>query len=117
MFDGVQTGEDDVRVQARRRVAFVAALVVVVGASRWLLLDASVPQVAAGTWASAGVFGPVPDGAAAATLPDGRMVIAGGRYDNGSLVSQIGIYEPATQSWQDGGQLAMARTNHTATAR
>jgi len=108
--------ENDVKVQTRRRVAFIAALVVMVGAGRWLLLDASVPQVAAGTWASAGGFGPVPDGAASATLADGRMVIAGGRYDNGTLVSQIGIFNPATQSWDDGGQLAMARTGHAAAA-
>jgi hypothetical protein len=44
------------------------------------------------------------------------MVVAGGRYDNGTLVSQIGIFDPATQSWDDGGQLAMARTGHTASA-
>src|SRR5688500_5861042 len=87
-----------------------------VGASRWLLLNASVPQVAAGTWASAGGFGPIPEGAAAATLTDGRMVIAGGRYDNGTLVSQIGIFDPASQSWDNGGNLAMARTGHTASA-
>ena len=103
-------------VQARRRAAFVAALVMMVGAGRWLLLNADVPQVAAGTWASAGGFGPVPDGAAAATLADGRMVVAGGRYDTGALVSQIGIYDPASQSWDDGGQLVVARSGHTATA-
>jgi len=51
-----------VTVQARRRVAFIAALVVMVGAGRWLLLNASVPQVAAGTWAS-GVAEAAPVGA------------------------------------------------------
>jgi hypothetical protein len=112
----LQTERTNVTVQARRHVAFVAALVVMVGAGRWLLLNADVPQVAAGTWASAGGFGPVPAGAASATLADGRMVIAGGRDDNGTLVSQIGIFDPASQSWDNGGQLLMARTGHTAAA-
>ncbi|HZJ33000.1 MAG TPA: hypothetical protein VFD21_15595, partial [Vicinamibacterales bacterium] len=61
-------------VRNARRVVFAAVLAAVVGAGQWLMLKADVPQVAAGTWASAGGFGPVPDGAASATLPDGRMV-------------------------------------------
>ena len=105
-----------VKFQVARRVVFVVALATMVVAGRWLLLEADVPQVAAGTWVSAGDLGAIPDAAASAALADGRLVIAGGRTADGTLVSQVGIYDPATQSWEDGGQLAMARANHTATA-
>jgi hypothetical protein len=94
----------------------MVAMATMVVAGRWLLLEADVPQVAAGTWASAGDLGATPDGTASASLADGRLVIAGGRTSEGTLVAQVGIYDPATQSWEDGGQLAMARAGHTATA-
>ena len=87
-----------------------------IGAGQWLLLSADVPQVAANTWASAGGFGAMPDGTAAASLADGRIVVAGGQNSDGTLVSQVGIFDPASQSWEDGGQLAVARTGHTVTA-
>jgi hypothetical protein len=94
----------------------MVAMATMVVAGRWLLLEADVPQVAAGTWMSAGDLGAIPDGTASASLADGRLVIAGGRTSEGTLVAQVGIYDPATQSWEDGGQLAMARAGHTATA-
>src|SRR5688572_943510 len=87
-----------------------------VGAGQWLLLSADVPQVAANNWASGGDFGAMPDGTAGASLADGRIVVAGGHYSDGTLVSQVGIFNPASQSWEDGGQLAVARTGHTVTA-
>jgi N-acetylneuraminic acid mutarotase len=105
-----------VTVHTARRVVFMVAMATMVVAGRWLLLEADVPQVAAGTWASAGDLGATPDGTASASLADGRLVIAGGRTSEGTLVAQVGIYDPATQSWEDGGQLAMARAGHTATA-
>jgi hypothetical protein len=106
-----------VTVDAGRRIALVAAMaVMVVGAGQWLLVSADVPRVAANTWAPAGDMGAVPEGTAAAVLADGRIVIAGGRRSDGTLVSQIGIFNPASQSWEDGGQLTLARTGHTATA-
>ena len=99
-----------------RRVVFAAVLAGVVGAGQWLQVKADVPQVAANNWASAGEFGAMPDGSAAASLADGRIVVAGGHYSDGTLVSQVGIYNPASQSWQNGGQLGVARTGHTVTA-
>ena len=87
-----------------------------VGAGQWLLLSADVPQVGANNWASAGDFGAMPEGTAGASLADGRIVVAGGHYSDGTLVSQVGIYNPASQSWEDGGQLGVARTGHTVTA-
>src|SRR5688572_12502363 len=87
-----------------------------VGAGQWLLLSADVPQVAANNWASGGDFGAMPDGTAGASLADGGIVVAGGQHSDGTLVSQVGIYNPASQSWEDFGHLAVARTGHTVTA-
>ena len=99
-----------------RRITFAAVFAGIVGAGQWLLVKADVPLVAANNWASAGNFGAVPEGSAAAALADGRIVVAGGNNSDGTLVSQVGIYNPASQSWQDGGQLGVARTGHTVTA-
>lgn len=99
-----------------RRVAFAAVLAGIVGAGQWLLVKADVPQVGANNWASAGDFGAMPEGSAAASLADGRIVVAGGHYSDGTLVSQVGIYNPVSQSWANGGQLGVARTGHTVTA-
>ena len=99
-----------------RRVAFAAVLAGVVGAGQWLLVKADVPQVGANNWASAGDFGAMPEGSAAASLADGRIVVAGGHYSDGTLVSQVGIYNPVSQSWANGGQPAASRSASAARA-
>ena len=98
-----------------RRIVFATALTVLLASGRLLPLNANVQQVPSGTWMLAGDLGEIPKDAAAAALPDGLVVVAGGRDPEGGLVSQIGVYDPATGTWADGGQLIEARAGHTAT--
>src|SRR4051794_7047971 len=51
----------------------------------------------------------------AATLPDGRVLIAGGHTVSGSITSMTAsaeIYDPATRSFSQTGSLATARGEH-----
>ena len=97
-----------------RPIVYALVFALVAGSSQWLL-EADVPAVATGAWAPAGDLGAVPEDTAAVALADGRLVIAGGRNPDGTLISQVGIYDPAARSWEDGGQLVTARAGHTAT--
>jgi len=99
-----------------RQIVFATALTAMLAGGRLLPLNANVPQVPSGTWMVAGDRGEIPKDAAAAALSDGRVVVAGGRDSEGRLISQIGVYDPATGTWADGGQLVEARAGHTATA-
>lgn len=52
-------------------------------------------------------------------LPDGRLVVIGGNtspnYDYSIPTGSIEIYDYTTNQWSNGGTLAIARQNHTAT--
>src|SRR5437879_11744360 len=48
-----------------------------------LLLRASLPTVATGTWVAAGNLSAARSGACTATMSDGRLFISGGADDNG----------------------------------
>jgi N-acetylneuraminic acid mutarotase len=71
------------------------------------------------TWSDAAPL-PVPRAFHTATLlPDGRVLIAGGR-SNGTpgydlYLSSTVIYDPETGIWSDGPELAAARMRHSAT--
>ena len=76
-------------LRARRRIALLVALALVVSASS--LLRAGSPQ-AVGTWRS---LGATPDnrvGAAAVALPDGRVLITGG-VAAGSETASIVVFK------------------------
>lgn len=52
---------------------------------------------------------------AAATLPDGRILVSGGLGRMGSLTATAELYDPATGTWSRAGSMATGRLWHTAT--
>ena len=54
--------------------------------------------------------------ASAVTLPDGRVLVAGGRAVAFAEVASAEIYDPVTGSWSPAGQMSAARVFHGATA-
>ena len=74
-------------------------------------------------WTPAGSMNYPRNGATVTTLPDGRVLVAGGTARQESLFEQgeeeliafTELYDPATNTWSVGPELAIPRTNHTAT--
>jgi VCBS repeat-containing protein len=89
-------------------------LIVLALASSWLVVRAEIPQVASGTWVTAGQVGTIPTGAASVGLSDGRLLVAGGQSD-GVPSSVVATYDPASGTWAAVGTLNVARAGHTAT--
>ena len=69
---------------------------------------------ATGTWASTGSMSTPRSRHAAASLPDGRVLVTGGSNGTGTL-STAELYDPGTGLWSRAGTLSTARTLHTAT--
>jgi uncharacterized protein (TIGR03437 family) len=78
---------------------------------------------ATGQWNSAGTMTAIRSGGTerpdivqhtSTLLPDGRVLVAGGRDNKGALRSAE-LYDPATGSWTTTGDLITPRFNHTAT--
>jgi Fibronectin type III domain/Kelch motif/Galactose oxidase, central domain len=89
-----------------------------------LALPAVVPgSVAAATpspgtgWRDAGaVITPRSDGAVATALPDGRVLLEGGRDSNGRWITDAEVFDPSSGRWTATGSLRQARgADHTAT--
>ncbi|GMV28629.1 MAG: hypothetical protein AMXMBFR59_07540 [Rhodanobacteraceae bacterium] len=53
---------------------------------------------------------------AAALLPDGRVLLAGGQDSSNVILASADIWNPATNTWSTTGSMATARTSATATA-
>jgi hypothetical protein len=51
----------------------------------------------------------------ATLLPNGKVLVAGGRDSNGNALASTEIYDPVSGTWDYSGSLATARFNHTAT--
>ena len=71
-----------------------------------------------GTWTPAGGMSVTRANASLTLLPDGRVLAAGGEDPEGAdylLHSTTEIFDPSTNTWSPGPDLAGPRTSHTAT--
>jgi hypothetical protein len=82
-----------------------------------LLGSAPLPVLAqaSGSWASTGTPNVPRNGHTATLLPNGLVLVVGGKSSNGTIVASAELYDPATGKWTITGEMATARTNHTAT--
>src|SRR6187200_1744355 len=87
---------DSVKRTLARVVKVVLVIMIAAGASA-RLLQAQLPQ-SVGMWLSRGAFADPRIGAAAATLDDGRTLVAGGRLADGSVTDGVAIYDPVANS-------------------
>src|SRR5215469_6242245 len=55
------------------------------------------------------------NGHTATELENGLVLVVGGKSSNGTVVASAELYDPATGKWTITGEMANARTNHTAT--
>jgi hypothetical protein len=68
------------------------------------------------TWAGAGGLFPTPAEHTATLLPNGTVLVAGGRDDvTGFALANAQIYDPVANSWTATGSMTTARADHTAT--
>jgi hypothetical protein len=106
--------EQTVKVNEFRSAAWILGVALVVG-STGFLLEAEPPQ-AVDTWASIGTSDPQASrtGAAVATLPDGKTLVAGGLTSEGTVTDGVVIHDPLTNSSTQVGQLQVARVNASA---
>ena len=80
------------------------------------LASAEVFDPATNSFSPAGVMGVARHGAAAAALPDGRVLVAGGDYNDGTdhLLASAEVFNPATNAFTPVGDMAVARVRAAA---
>jgi len=66
-----------------------------------------------GTFAPAAPMAQARTGAACVAMQDGRVLVTGGS-DGASALASAEIYDPASNTWQSSGSMAVARAGHTA---
>ena len=76
------------------------------------VVNASSPAVPTGTWLAVGTMAQARTGAAAAALPDGSVVVAGGTAPDGTVLSSVEIY--AAGVFSAAAPMHAARTGHAA---
>ncbi|HKZ52081.1 MAG TPA: hypothetical protein VJ085_02245, partial [Candidatus Acidoferrales bacterium] len=92
-----------------KAVLLLAALVLLTA----IFLQGSIPAVVTGTWGSAGSMSAPRDGASAALLADGRVLIAGGQDGSGPMAGAE--FFGSNGSFSLAPPMHMARSGHSAT--
>jgi hypothetical protein len=68
-----------------------------------------------GAWMMTGTMSSPRSDHTATLLPNGKVLVAGGRSDTFSYLSSAELYDPATGSWSNTGSMGTTRAFHTAT--
>src|SRR6266571_5324029 len=96
-----------------RKIYFFTGSVAVLGAVMYLK---SAPQeVRSGAWSPSGIMAQARTGASAVRLPDGRVLITGGKTQDDTALSSAELYDPSANTWVDAGAMSVNRVGHTAT--
>ncbi len=75
----------------------------------WCPSQAHAVPPPAGEWVHSGAMGEAREGAVAATLPDGRVLVAGGEGSAHEYLATAEIYDPNTDSWVPAASMLEAR--------
>ena len=71
-----------------------------------------------GTWTATGSMNTARLAHAGTLLPDGRVLVSGGRFNGGrqsATYASVELYDPATRTWTAIADMTAARSGHTAT--
>jgi hypothetical protein len=99
-------------ITARRGVVLMLLAALFFGA-----VPPQAAQAAPGTWTASGNLNTAREAHTATLLPDGKVLVAGGYYWDGSFhyLNSAEVYDPAAGTWTASGNLNTARESHTAT--
>src|SRR6185369_4964228 len=70
---------------------------------------------ATNAWSPAGSLNTGRSGHTSTQLPNGKILVTGGKIGNTSPLASAELYDPATDAWSSAGSMAVARMGHTAT--
>ena len=68
-----------------------------------------------GTWMTTGSMSVARFSHTATLLPNGKVLVAGGRSSFGTFLASAELYDPSSGTWATTGSMSVARDFHTAT--